>query len=280
MGHKTDSSNPLKTETGWISIGLLVTGFAALYFLNYLLPLNTYSYANRIWDWAEWACTAGALLVLGLRWRSIRPAAALTGACLGLISGASRGLHDHSLAGGLIEGAAVWLTFMAGTALFLDLRANQVPAFRPPASNILRNLGFGLLIAVPLAVVNNLFFFLQKGEPQFQNFLTSAGEALSPGIHEEAIYRYFVLALCFTLLQNSSRRRLAWITAITLAVVPHSLLHLPDLFLENPLMGVGMLAGTSLFFGLPMALLQVKRSFESAVSFHWFIDFARFLFGY
>ena len=29
-----------------------------------------------------------------------------------------------------------------------------------------------------------------------------------------------------------------------------------------------------------MALLQVRRSFESAVAFHWFIDFARFLFGY
>jgi hypothetical protein len=65
-----------------------------------------------------------------------------------------------------------------------------------------------------------------------------------------------------------------------MAVVPHSLLHLPDLFLDNPLMAVAMLVATSLLFGLPMALLQVKRSFETAVAFHWFIDFIRFWFGY
>ena len=32
--------------------------------------------------------------------------------------------------------------------------------------------------------------------------------------------------------------------------------------------------------GLPMAVLQVKRNLETAIAFHWFIDFARFLFGY
>lgn len=68
-----------------------------------------------------------------------------------------------------------------------------------------------------------------------------------------------------------------------LMVVPHSLLHLlhpADLFISNPAMAVAMLLATSLLFGHPMALLQIRRSFESAVSFHWFIDFARFFFGY
>ena len=68
--------------------------------------------------------------------------------------------------------------------------------------------------------------------------------------------------------------------AIAMAVIPHSLLHLPDLFLDNPLMAAAMLVVTSLLFGLPMALLQVKRSFETAVIFHWLIDFIRFWFGY
>lgn len=269
-----------KSEKGWIYTGLLVLGFALLYLLNYLVPLETGSYTTRIWNWAEWACSAGALLIVGLHGRSLRLGTALTAAALGVASGLSRGLHDHSPAGGLVEGAAVCLAFMAGTLLFQRLDRDRVRALQPPWQNILRSLGFGLLIAVPLAAVNNLFFYLQNGAPRFQNGLASAVDALSPGIHEEAIYRYLVLAVCFTFLRASSRRRLAWAASLALAVIPHSLLHLPDLFLDNTLVGLGMLAATSLLFGLPMALLQVRRSFESAVAFHWFIDFARFLFGY
>lgn len=40
------------------------------------------------------------------------------------------------------------------------------------------------------------------------------------------------------------------------------------------------LTATSLLFGLPMALLHIKRNLETAIAFHWFIDFARFLFGF
>lgn len=149
-----------------------------------------------------------------------------------------------------------------------------------PLPHILRGLGFGIILAIPLAVINNLFFYLQNGAPRLQNILVSGAEALSPGIHEEAVFRYFVLAAGFTLLQGSARPRLAWTAAIVMAVVPHSLLHLPDLFIVNPWMAVGKLAATSLLFGLPMALLQVKRSYETAVAFHWLIDFARFFFGY
>ena len=70
------------------------------------------------------------------------------------------------------------------------------------------------------------------------------------------------------------------LVALVLAVVPHSLNHLPDLFLENPMMGLAMLVATSLLFGLPMAVLQIKKNLEAAVAFHWLIDFARFLFGF
>jgi len=33
-------------------------------------------------------------------------------------------------------------------------------------------------------------------------------------------------------------------------------------------------------FGLPMAFLQHKRNLETAITFHWFIDFIRFFGGY
>lgn len=86
--------------------------------------------------------------------------------------------------------------------------------------------------------------------------------------------------MCFYLLRSSSSPRLVTLAALILAVVPHSLNHLPELFLENPLMGLVMLVATSLLFGLPMAVLQIKKNLETAIAFHWLIDFARFLFGF
>ena len=276
MHEREFCASPSRTSS-WLYVGLLALGFAGLYVLNFLLPLNRGSYTTRIWNWAEWSLAAGALAVLAFRWRSIRLRPALIGAGLSLLSGASRWAHAPSLSDGIVEGVAVWLTFVAGTILFAGLGNQGVRAFQ---DRLVRSLGIGTLFALPLALVNNLYFYLQDGGPRFQNVLLSAFEALSPGIHEEAVYRYFVLAICLALLKDSPHRRWVWTTAIALAVIPHSLLHLPDLFLQNPAMGVVMLVATSLLFGLPMALLQVKRSFESAVAFHWFIDFARFVFGY
>lgn len=280
MMQRTERIAPTRAISGWVGIGLMALGFVVLYLLNYLVPLQYSNYTTRIWDWAELALAAGALIVIAFRWRAIHASTLWIGAALGLVSGFSYLVDDSSLRGAVTEGIAVWLTFMAGTVLFQTLTDHAVAAFGQPWAVTIRNLGLGILLAVPLAALNNLFFFLQNGAPRFSNIFVSAAEALSPGIHEEAVFRYFVLAICFTLLQGSTHPRLAMVAAVAMAVVPHSLLHLPDLFLDNPWMAVAMLVATSLLFGLPMALLQVKRSFETAVVFHWFIDFIRFWFGY
>jgi hypothetical protein len=138
----------------------------------------------------------------------------------------------------------------------------------------------GILFALPLAALNNLYFYLNSGSVQFKPLLASALEALSPAIHEEIIFRFFILALVLYLLRYHLPDRRVTAVAVFLAVIPHSLNHLPELFLQNPLMGLVMLIATSLLFGLPMALLQIKKDLGSAIAFHWFIDFARFWFGF
>ncbi len=262
---------------GWFYVCLMGLIFLGLYLLNYVVPLEQASYTTRIWNWSEWSLAVGALGVILFKWRSITLKSVVLGAVLGALSGTSHSLHDASLLGILPEGIAVLLTFVAGMTLFRALGSTRVPAFE---GGLAKSLGLGILLAVPLALVNNLYFFFQNGAPQFQSAIYSAFEALSPGIHEEVVYRYFVLAACLTFLKGSSHPRWVWTIAIVMAVVPHSLLHLPDLFLQNPLMGLAMLLATSLLFGLPMALLQVRRNLESAMAFHWLIDAVRFVFGY
>lgn len=271
---------PRRLNAGWLGVAAVALSYAALYAANLILPLGNTNHMTRIWDWSQMALTVTAGIVLILKRRNLTLAAALTGLALAVVSALSHAQHDPSPLWSALEGAAVWLCFMAGTALFHDLAAGAVRAFRPPLAAIGRSLAFGALVALPLAVLNNLYFYLNAGGVRLQNVFASAFEALSPAIHEEIIFRFFVLALCLYLLQASPSRRWVTVAAVALAVVPHSLNHLPDLFLQNPPMGLAMLAATSLLFGLPMALLQLRRNLESAIAFHWLIDFVRFLFGF
>ena len=154
----------------------------------------------------------------------------------------------------------VFLAFLGGTILFSEVQEDRrVKAFSGSATQIGRNMLIGLALAVPLAVVNNLFFFMNNGAPEFISPLSAAGLALAPGIGEEVLYRYLIIALVMWSLKESANRRAVLAAALVLSVVPHSLNHLPDLFLQNPAMGLFMLVATSLLFGLPMALVNLKR---------------------
>ncbi len=270
-----------KRESGWIAIGLITLFYAFLYALNFWLPLTgNSSYTTRIWDWSQVGLAVGAALVLLIKWHALEKRNALIGLVLGVLTALSHWLHEPNYLASALQGLAVWLTFVAGTVLFREMKTAGVKSFEPPLSKLGGSLLFGVAVAIPLAVINDLYFYMNSGVVRFQNVFFSAFEALRPGISEESLYRFFVLAFCLSLLRRSEHTRLALLVSIGLAVIPHSLNHLPDLFLDNAPMGLFMLTMTSLLFGLPMALLQVKRNFETAVAFHWFIDFARFLFGY
>jgi hypothetical protein len=272
----------LKRVSGWSVIGGMTLVFAALYLLNFITPLTGENLTKRIWNWSETALFLTGLVVLAFHWRSVDVQTVLIGAALGVLSGISSAIREYSNPlSAVIEAALVWVIFMAGRSLFAKMGdKSQVSTFRPPPTAIFRWIGLGILYAIPLAVVNNLYFYFQKGAATFGNVLFSAVQAIKPGISEEVIFRYFVLALALSALKEEPRQKFALAVAVALSVVPHSLMHLPELFLVDPWMGVLMLIATSLLFGLPMAWLQIKHSFESAVAFHWFIDFVRFLFGY
>jgi hypothetical protein len=267
-------------SSGWLGVAALALGYAGLVLTNYLLPLSHGSLTFRLWDWTELALALVALVLLILYRQLLEAGTAALGFGLAALSTLSYRLNDPGPTLMLQEAFAIWACFSAGVVLFKQVEASKIPAFQLPLGRMGKNFAFGLLVAIPLAVINNLYFYASQGGFRLQNVFYSAFEALRPAIYEEIVFRFFVLALCFYLLRSSASPRLATIAALALAVVPHSLNHLPDLFLENPLMGVAMLFATSLLFGLPMAVLQIKKNLEAAIAFHWLIDFARFLFGF
>ncbi len=264
---------------GWIGVASIIAVYAALYTTNYLLPVENINLTSRIWNWSQTALTLTAIVVILLSWRRLTFRPVLIGLILGLVSAISHWQHDPYIFWCAQEGLGVLFCFTAGVLLFKN-RTVTVNAFDTPLSTKLKNAGIGILFALPLTILNNLYFYLNSGNVQFKSLFISALEALSPAIHEEIIFRYFILALVLFLLRYSLPDRRVMALAVFLAVVPHSLNHLPELFQQNPVMGLVMLAVTSLLFGLPMALLQIKKDLGSAIAFHWFIDFARFFFGF
>jgi hypothetical protein len=267
-------------STGWLGVAALALGYTGLVLANFWLPLSHSNLTFRLWDWTQLALTLVALVLLILQRQLLKAGTVALGFGLAALNTLSYSLNNPSPAWMLQEGIAIWACFSAGVVLLKQVEAGKIPAFQPPLGRMGKSIAFGLLVAVPLAVINNLYFYANQGGFILQNVFYSAFEALRPAIHEEIVFRFFVLALCFYLLRSSASPRLATLAALTLAVVPHSFNHLPDLFLENPLMGLAMLFATSLLFGLPMAVLQIKKNLEAGIAFHWLIDFARFLFGF
>ena len=65
-----------------------------------------------------------------------------------------------------------------------------------------------------------------------------------------------------------------------LAMLAHNFSHFDDLFIQSPLMALGMGAVLALIWGVPPLLLARRHGLESAIAFHWIQDVARFLSGF
>jgi len=143
-----------------------------------------------------------------------------------------------------------------------------------------RGLGLGVLLGIPFAVVNALLIVFFNGQHiVVQDVLTEAIVALKPAIMEETAFRLLFLGLAMVVLMKVLPRDIAIASAVLMAIVFHSVAHVPDLLVSNPLMALANVVVTSVLFGLPLALLAYKKGIETAIGFHWAIDAVRFILG-
>jgi glycerol-3-phosphate acyltransferase PlsY len=85
--------------------------------------------------------------------------------------------------------------------------------------------------------------------------------------------------LLWWVLQNALPQQAIWLAGL-LAMLVHNFSHFDDLFIRSPLMALGMGAVLALIWGLPPLFLAHRRGLESAITFHWIQDVARFLGGF
>lgn len=279
MDIKLQSSKKL-FDNGWFIAALIFLAYMSLYFLNITIPLekNYSNYTSRIWLWSEYVIAFISLIIIVKKWRSIRRSYVFIAFIFAGIDWLS--LYTGNRLYNVNETAVVFLAFIAGVLLYRENYGVKVAMLKMPIKSVLYSLGYGILISLPFAIINTLYFALTTGFTKLQDPFISAFSALSPGISEEIIFRFFVIGFCTALLYKKLPDNYLRIAVLFFAIVPHSLNHLPDLFLISPQSGLFLLISTSLLFGLPMAYLQIRKNLETAVGFHWFVDFIRYLFGF
>lgn len=138
----------------------------------------------------------------------------------------------------------------------------------------------GLSVGLPLAILNVFALQLTQSHPiEWQHPSAALLDALQPAVVEEAIYRFALWGLLWLLLRRSLPAQAVWLAGL-LAMLAHTYSHFDDLFLQSPLIALGMGAVLAVFWGLPPLILARRRGLESAMAFHWLQDVLRFLAGF
>lgn len=269
---------------------LLIAGGLAI-FVGRTLLARAYD-VPRLFDLFDVLIASGSLIILVRNFHRLQWLDRVTAPGLGAIIGAGMGFATlfsaypflgwvKSSAGlAVVRGLLTSLAALGGLAVMRQGGPVQLHAANGAWKEAARGVQTGLLAGLPLAVLNVFALQATQGQPiQWQNPLAALLDALQPGILEEVLYRFALWGLLWLALRNSLPRQSAWLAG-ALGTLVHSHAHYSDLFLQSPLLALGMGAVLALVWGLPPLLLARRNGLESAIAFHWLQDAARFLTGF
>jgi len=170
------------------------------------------------------------------------------------------------------------LMVLGGLALARGGSGISMPAADGRFREAGRAIVVGLAIGLVLAGANLVLLFAGGASPA-DGGPAGLVRALKPGILEEVAYRFLFLGMVLTSLRGAMAPRRAAIVAITLSAAFHAAVHVPELFVSDPLPALAITAFTGLVFGVPLAILAYRRGIEASITAHWTIDAVRFALG-
>lgn len=260
----------------FISFGI----FILLYVIGIMLPLDVtphyHNFMSRIWNWTEILIILLAVYYI-IRVGSFQWKQAAIAFFLGIICLVSL-FRDNRTADILTTSVCVMVTFYAACMLYklMDMENTSINA---GITGSIKYFGLGAVISTPLAILNILYFSLSRCI-NVRNIPGSAIFALKPAIAEEVIFHFFLLAYVNYLLRGKADTRFKNLLIYILLIIPHEMLHYPNMFIKSPGLAVIMCIFNGVLFGFPMVLLMKKKNLQMAIGMHWFIDFTRFAAGF
>lgn len=254
--------------------------FLLLFLVGIGLPLyltpHYGNYMSRIWNWTEILIALTAIYYI-IRGKTFNLKQAVISLLLGAVCLTAL-FRDPRYIDIVITGISTAVCFYGGCRLF-EQSGMENRSISIGTAGSMKYFFLGAVISIPLALLN-VFLLSLQGQVNIGNILLSAIFALKPAIAEEVIFRYFLFAYACRLLHGKVSERFFTVYVYILMIIPHGLLHLPDMFLQSPINAIFMLVLLSVFFGFPMAFLLKRKNLQMSVGMHWFIDFLRFSFGF
>lgn len=262
----------------YICMSLFLLAFAITYAVNLILPAEKTillpfdnSINARAWTWLEILISAVAAFYI-FKTRKFTPLDLVVGVILGVIV---------KYAGwyGYTSGIATVICYYSGCQIFRKYK-QQDKYFNMGVKKILKSLLLGSALAIPFAIVNSWGSLstlnYSTADFGFTRILRSAAGALPPGISEEVIFHFFLLAFATEVFGGSiPKKRATLFLVYFMCVVPHVLVHLPSYFTQSPVSALISAVWLSLLFGTPMVWLIRNKNLQTSMAFHWFIDFLR-----
>lgn len=254
--------------------------FILFYVVGIIIPLEAtphyYNVQSRVWNWTEILLLLLAVYYI-IRTRSFQWKQAVMALLLGAVCLFSL-FRDPRTVDIIVTSVCVTVTFYAACRLY-EMADMENVSIHIGIVKSLRYFGLGAVISIPLAVLNVIYYSLSR-QINMRNVLSSAVFALKPAIAEEVVFRFFLLSYAYYLFYGKEETRFKNVLIYILLIIPHEVLHYPDLFIESPGLAVAMCIVGGVLFNLPMALLMKKKNLQMAIGMHWFIDFARFAAGF
>jgi membrane protease YdiL (CAAX protease family) len=180
-----------------------------------------------------------------------------------------RFVQNNDLSWAILNLIAVAVTFIAGAMLQKRTHLGKVSWMDGDYMAALRGFGLALLLAIPAASLN-LIGEIYTGDSWVMHWWQALA-AFAPSIGEEVWARLFLITLIYALLRPSAPQNAG--RAVLWSVLVSSLMHAMAHTGFNP---VAIIFGV-FFYGVPPALLYIKRDLEHAIGYHFMIDFVRFL---
>ncbi len=275
-----------KYTTLLLVIAAIITIFLARAVMASVIP------APRTFEIFDILAVAGASLVLLKSHRHLRRGDWTTALILGAVIGAGMlfatlftpypflGIVHDNIGQAWVRGLFTFLATLGGLAIVRQGGPVQLHAANGNWKGMSRGILIGFFVGLPLAVFNVFALqFTQRQPIQWQHPPSALLDALQPGITEEVIYRFATWGLLWLVLRNDLPTQAVWVTGLLVTLI-HGYAHFDDLFLQSPLTALGMGAIITLSWGLPPMLLARHQGLESAITFHWIQDVARFVAGF
>jgi len=139
----------------------------------------------------------------------------------------------------------------------------------------MRSLLFGILLGTPWALANVVMGSAEGSRAAWVHSWWQPLIALNPGITEEAWGRLLLVPLAFLLFRRVSPNRTAFSTALIIMAYLFAFLHTSG-------DGMTMLISTIIIgtlFVLPLSIVCLYRDLETAIGFHFWMDFLKYVFA-